>query len=217
MNRLSIINFINPSWYKQITEFLAEHPGYNKLVPIVALDEYPSGFNKNPHETDDDAPCNIFETIIYGIAHANADIEYGKSQYLQIVNYLRKHNYFTENMEFPFDVEEIKVRTYIELINTLLENNIIINEMKFEELHIVENVYGMTESTLTLLNLLYAEVTSEKVIPFSDKQFNRGMGMFYDLKEKQTIEQLKEITNTWNNKKVGLMFIIQFAHYSDFI
>jgi hypothetical protein len=84
-------------------------------------------------------------------------------------------------------------------------------------LHIVENVYGMTESTLTLLNLLYAEVTSEKVIPFSDKQFNRGMGMFYDLKEKQTIEQLKEITNTWNNKKVGLMFIIQFAHYSDFI
>ena len=51
MNRLNIINFINPSWFKQITEFLTEHPKFGKLIPIVALDEYPNGFNKNPHET----------------------------------------------------------------------------------------------------------------------------------------------------------------------
>ena len=70
MNRLHIINFINPSWYRQINEFLAEHPSFNKLIPIVALDEYPTGFNKNPHETDEDAPRNIFETIIYYLCAA---------------------------------------------------------------------------------------------------------------------------------------------------
>jgi hypothetical protein len=80
MNRLQIINLINSSWYRQITEFLEEQPAFDKLIPIVALDEYPNGFNKNPHEQDDDAPRNIFETILYGLALAGADVEYGKSQ-----------------------------------------------------------------------------------------------------------------------------------------
>jgi hypothetical protein len=216
MNRLSIINFINPSWHKQITEFLAEHPSFNKLVPIVALDEYPNGFNKNPHETDADAPRNIFETIIYGLAHAGVDIDYGKSQYLQMTNYLRKYDVFTENMEFSFDVQPEKIKTYRGLINRLLELNIIVNDLKYEDLHLIEDVEGMTESTITLLHLLYDEVTTDRCLPYGDKQFKRGMSMFYDL-ESPTKEELKKITNTWRNKKVGLMFIIQFAHYSEYV
>jgi len=205
MNRLHIINFINPSWYKQITEFLNDHPTFNKLIPIVALDEYPTGFNKNPHETDEDAPRNIFETLIYGLAHAGVDIDYGKSQYLKIVDYLRQIDTYTKNMEFPFDVEDIKRKTYSELINTLLDSNIGITEMTYEQLHVVENVWGMGESTITLLH-----------IPFGDKQFKRGMQMFYEL-ETSDKETLKEKTDTWKNKKVGLMFIIQYAHYSEFV
>lgn len=216
MNRLSIINFINPSWFKQITDFLIEHPKFGKLVPIVALDEYPNGFNKNPHETDDDAPRNIFETIIYGLAHANVDVEYGKIQYLMLTKYLRQIDVYTENMTFPEETEAGKVRTYCEMINTLLEKNIVINEMKYEDLHIVENVWGMTESTITLLHLLYDVVTTDRCLPYGDKQFKRGMSMFYEL-ESPTKEQLKEITSTWTNKKVGLMYIIQYAHYSDYV
>jgi hypothetical protein len=101
-------------------------------------------------------------------------------------------------------------------VNTLLVNNIIIIEMKYEELHVVENVWGMTESTITLLHLLFDEVTTDRCLPYGDKQFKRGMTMFYEL-ENPTKDQLKVITNTWINKKVGLMFIIQFAHYSEFV
>jgi len=216
MTRLQIINFINPSWYKQITEFLQDHPAFNKLIPIVALDEYPTGFNKNPHETDEDAPRNIFETIIYGLAHAAVDIDYGKSQYLKIVAYLRQVDEFTHNMEFPFEVEDIKRRTYKELINTLLDANIGITEMTYEQLHVVENVWNMGESTITLLHLLYGEVENENVLPFGDKQFKRGMKMFYELEDTDKAT-LKEKTDTWKNKKVGLMFIIQNAHYSEFV
>lgn len=216
MNRLHIINFINPSWFQQITEFLNEHPAFNKLIPIVALDEYPTGFNKNPHETDEDAPRNIFETIIYGLAHASVDVDYGKSQYLKIVSYLRSIETYTYDMEFPFEVEEIKKRTYKELINTLLDEKIGITELKYEQLYIVENVWGMGESTITLLHLLYANVENENVIPFGDKQFKRGMQMFYEL-ENTDKETLKQKTDTWKNKKVGLMFIIQYAHYSEFV
>ena len=216
MNRLSIINFINPSWYTQITEFLIEHPKFAKLIPIVALDEYPNGFNKNPHETDENAPRNIFETILYGLAHANVDIEYGKSQYLMLIDHVRRYDVFTEDMDFPEETQPDKVRTYKELVNTLLENNIIITEMKYEQLYVVESVWGMTESTITLLHLLYDIVTTDRCLPYNDKQFKRGMSMFYEL-ENSSKAELKAITDTWTNKKVGLMFIIQFAHYSEFV
>ena len=40
--------------------------------------------------------------------------------------------------------------------------------------------------------------------------------MFYELEDTDKAT-LKEKTDTWKNKKVGLMFIIQNAHYSEFV
>ena len=216
MNRLHIINFINAPWYNQIIDFLDEHPPFKKLIPIVALDEYPNGFNKNPYEDDKDAPRNIFETILYGLALAGADVDYGKSQYVMILNYFRQCDVFTEDMDLPDDTQPEKVPIYKALVNKLLEKDIIINDLKYEDMEIIESVEGMTESTITLLHLLYDEVTSDKCLPYGDKQFKRGMTMFYDI-ENPTKEKLKLITDTWTNKKVGLMFIVQYAHYSEFV
>jgi hypothetical protein len=218
MNRLHIINFINPSWYRQINEFLEENPSFNKLIPIVALDEYPNGFNKNPHEDDKDAPRNIFETILYGLAFAGADIDYGKSQYLLMLNYFRKCKGFTKNMKMPANAQSEKIPIYKALINKLIETNISVNDLKYipEHMEIIESVEGMTESTVTLLHLLYDEVTSDRCLPYGDKQFKRGMSMFYCLIN-PTKHELKLITDTWTNKKVGLMFIVQYAHYSEFV
>jgi hypothetical protein len=216
MNRLHIINFINASWYNQIIDFLDEQPSFKKLIPIVALDEYPNGFNKNPYEDDKDAPRNIFETILYGLALAGADVDYGKAQYVMILNYFRQCDVFTEDMDLPDDTQTEKVPIYKALVNKLLETNIIVNELKYTDIKIIESVEGMTESTVTLLHLLYDEVTSDKCLPYGDKQFKRGMSMFYDI-ENPTKEKLKLITDTWTNKKVGLMFIVQYAHYSEFV
>ena len=216
MNRLHIINFINASWYNQIIDFLDEQPSFKKLIPIVALDEYPNGFNKNPYEDDKDAPRNIFETILYGLALAGADVDYGKAQYVMILNYFRQCDVFTEDMDLPDDTQTEKVPIYKALVNKLLETNIIVNELKYTDIKIIESVEGMTESTVTLLHLLYDEVTSDKCLPYGDKQFKRGMSMFYDI-ENPTKEKLKLITDTWTNKKVGLMFIVQYAHYSEYV
>jgi hypothetical protein len=216
MNRLAIINFINHSWYKQVTEFLNEHPAFNKLVPIVALDEYPTGFNRNPYESDSNAPINIFETIVWGLALAGCDVDYGKDQYNQMVKYLRTVTTFTKDMDFPFDVQPEKYGTYQRLINRLLDLDIPPTEFKYEQMHLVEDVEGMTESTVTLLHLLYDVITTEKCLPYGDKQFKRGMCMFYEL-ESPTKEELKKITATWRNKKVGLMFVVQYAHYSEYV
>jgi hypothetical protein len=217
MGRLHIINFINPSWYIQINEFLQEHPAFYKLIPIVALDEYPNGFNKNPHEDDKDAPINIFETILYGLAFAGADIDYGKYQYLLMQNYFRESELY-EDMDMPEDAQPEKVPIYKALVKRLLEEKISIEELSYcpEHMEVIESVEGMTESTVTLLYLLYDEVTRDRCLPYGDKQFKRGMSMFYEL-ENPTKEELKAITNTWTNKKVGLMFVVQYAHYSEFV
>lgn len=216
MNRLNIINFINPSWYRQVTEFLNEHPAFNKLVPIVALDEYPNGFNKNPHETDPDAPINIFETVIWGLALDKCDVDYGKDQYKKMVTYLRTVKRYKKNMTFPFEVQPEKFGTYQRLINRLLDLKIRPTNFRYDQMHLIEDVEGMTESTVTLLHLLYDDITTEKCLPYGDKQFKRGMCMFYGL-ENPTKEELKAITATWRNKKVGLMFVVQYAHYSEFV
>lgn len=218
MNRLYIINFINPSWYTQITEFLQENPDFKKLLPIVALDEYPNGFNKNPHEDDKDAPRNIFETIIYGLALAGADVDYGKGQYLMMTNYFRKYEELSYDMELPNNTQPEKVPIYKALIKKLLDEDIRMEELIYSPQHmaVIESVEGMTESTVTLLYLLYDEVTRDRCLPYGDKQFKRGMCMFYGL-ENPTKEELKAITCKWTNKKVGLMFVVQYAHYWEFI
>jgi hypothetical protein len=218
MNRLLIINFINPSWFRQISEFLLEHPPFTKLIPIVALDEYPNGFNKNPHEDDKDAPRNIFEIILYGLAFAGADIDYGKYQYLLMIDHFRKCDRIERDMDMPRNAQPEKIPIYKALVNKLLEKNIAINDLAYnpEHMEIIESVEGMTESTVTLLYLLFDEVTRDRCLPYGDKQFKRGMCMFYGL-ENPTKQELKAITDTWTNKKVGLMFVVQYAHYSEFV
>jgi hypothetical protein len=216
MNRLLVINFINQSWYTQVTEFLSQHPEFNKLIPIVALDEYPAGFNKNPHESDDDAPKNIFETIVYGVCHASLENAEGKKQYLIALEYFRNCSVFSDSMVFPESLIARKANTFQDLINRLLENNIVVNEMKYEHLYIADQVRGIGDSIIDLVNLLYAKVDDDCVIPITDSYFIKGIEMMYNI-QNPTESQIKEITDTWQNKKVGVMFIIQYAHYSEFV
>ena len=41
------------------------------------------------------------------------------------------------------------------------------------------------------------------------------MGFLIDVSNVK--KKLKEYTDTWKNKKVGLMFIVQYAHYSEYV
>jgi hypothetical protein len=213
---MNIIQFINPKWHKQLIEFLSHHPEFERLLPIVALDEYPCGFNKNPHETEPNAPLNVFETILWGIAHAGVDMKYGDQQYLQMMRYMREVPYFTENMEFPFEVQEKKIKTYRSLINMCLERDIAPPELTIEHMCFIEYVEDIADSTIVYVYLLYGPIDDPNVIPHADEYFNKGIEMFYGI-PKPTRHQIKEITDTWSNKKVGLMFITQYAHYSSYI
>jgi len=220
MERMVYIKHLNKSWYDQIIQFLNEQPRYNRLLPIVAFEEYPSGFNKNINSNDVDieSPTNIFETILHGLAYAGVDIDFGKLQYLLILNFFKRFDVLTNDIIFPKKIQPEKIPIYKALISMMIANNISMSELSYEKhIDLIEKVEGMTESTITLLHLLHnKDLTSDKCIPYGDKQFKRGMSMFYGL-ENPTKDELIRIVETWNNKKVGLMFIVQYAHYSEFV
>jgi hypothetical protein len=216
--RMFIIYSINKPWYDQIIQFVSENESFSKLLPIAALDEYPIGFNKNPYENDPNPALNIFETLLSGIAYDGSDIEYGGEQKILMLNYFREFKELSYDMKLPDDVQSDKIPLYKSLIKMMLDNNISIDELSYtpEHINLIENIDGMPESATTLLHILYDDVSSDKCIPYGYKQFKRGMSMFYNL-ENPSKDELKEIVNNWTNKKVGFMFIVQYAHYSDYI
>ena len=216
MNRLNVIQFMNPVWHKQLTEFLDDHPYMFRLLPIVALDEYPAGFNKNPQEKDPDAPRNVFETLLYGISHSNVDNAEGKALFNKIAGFLRSLPKIHKDTVIPVEMTPRKRRTINDLINLLLDNDTEPQNMAYSQWQLVYPIDGLGDSVFDLLHLLYADVDDETVIPYTEPYFVRGMEMMYGV-EQPTIEELKEVTKTWRNKKVGTMFVTQYAHYSKYV
>jgi len=208
--RLRLIASVNPIWYQQIVSFVEENPEFGVLLPYASLTSYPIGFNKNPGEAfNPDAPRNIFETLIYSIAAAGVKMDYGYSQYKQIVSYLRTVGFFEENMEFPFKIQPKKLQVYKDLINILLQNNININQMKMEDLELAQQVKGIGVTTIGLCEELYG---NGQVVPCTDSQWRKGFSKLYNI-PKPTQKQILDVTNKWTNKKVGIMFINQCSRY----
>lgn len=208
--RLSLIAKTNPTWYQEIVSFVEENPEFGVLLPYASLTRYPMGFNKNPMEPFVlDAPRNIFETLIYSIAAAGVKMDYGYSQYKQIISYLRTVDFFEENMEFPFKIQPKKTQIYKDLINILLQNNININSMKMDDLELVKQVRGIGVTAISLCEELYGD---GQIIPYTDRQWYLGFSKLYNI-PKPTKKQILDITNKWTNKKVGNMFINQCSRY----
>jgi hypothetical protein len=136
-------------------------------------------------------------------------MKYGYSQYIQIISYLREINIFEENMVFPFKIQPKKEQIYINLINILLQNDIIINEMTLDNLELVKEIKGIGITTISLCETLYGNITS---IPYTDRNWVHGFSKFYNIIN-PTKKQILEKTNKWTNKRVGIMLIEQCFRY----
>ena len=213
LNRLTAIKFLNRNWYNQVNDFLTEHPEFNKLIPILATDEYPTGFNKNPHESTpyESAALNIFETILFGVSISNVPQDDGRKQYVELVKYYREVPIFHRDMVPNVKLEEKKLKTYQNFVNELLDNDINPNEMTLDDLCIPQRIIGIGDSVLDLVYLLYADVDDERVVPYLEEKFVEGMERLY--RKKMSQFEIKQKADTWKNKKVGVMFITQYAYY----
>jgi len=214
MNRLVLIGLINNSWFKQIAQFLQENDDFVRLLPIVAFDEYPPGYNKNPNENNPENPSTIFETLIYGISTGGFTLVQGKKEYARILGFIKENNTFEKMQKFPFKIPPKKLKTYHDIFDILIDNNINPKEMQFQHIELIKDVVGVTANNLAVLYLLYADINDERVLPYHDPQFKDGMQKYYKLPNNYVKEDLQKLTAQWRNKKVGMMFVIQYLHYS---
>jgi hypothetical protein len=215
MNRLIAIKLINKGWYDQVNDFLNDHQEFNKLIPILAIDEYPSGFNKNPGENNPNAAMNIFETILFGVSISNVPQEDGKKKFVELVKYFREVPFFHKDMVPNVNLEDKKLKTYQNFINELIDNEINPNEMTLDDLYIPQRIIGIGDSVLDLVYLLYADTDDERVVPYLEEKFIEGMNRLY--RKKLSHEEIREKTDCWKNKKVGVMFITQYAYYYKYL
>lgn len=215
MNKLAAVKLLNRGWYEQVNEFLIDHPEFNKLIHILAIDEYPVGFNKNPGENNPYAALNIFETILFGISISNVPQEDGKKKFVELVKYFREVPFYHIDMVPNVQLEERKLKTYQNFINQLIENEINPNEMTLDDLDIPRGIIGIGDSVLDLVYLLYAKTDDERVVPYLEEKFVEGMERLY--RKKMTQYEIKQKVDTWKNKKVGVMFITQYAYYYKYL
>jgi hypothetical protein len=211
INKLLETKFTNRRWYAQVIEFLAEHPEFNKLMPIVAIDEYPIGFNKNPNENNPNSALNIFETLLFGISISNVPQEEGRQKFVELANYYRNVPFFYEDMIPTVKLDPKKLKVYQTLVNQLIEAEINPLEMTIDDLYIPQRIIGIGDSVLDLVYLLYADASDERCVPHLEEKFVEGMERLY--KKKMTPQEIKEKTDTWKNKKVGVMFATQYAYF----
>ncbi len=214
MNRLVLISLINKSWFNQLVQFLKENEDFVRLLPIVAFDEFPTGYNRNPYENNHENPSTIFETLIYGISTGGFTMAQGKKEYAKILRYIKENDEFADDQHFPFKIPPKKLKTYHDIFKILNQHNIKPKEMQFEHIELIKDVVGVTANNLAVLYLLYADINDERVLPYHDDQFKDGMQKYYQLPDNYTKEDLQALTAKWTNKKVGMMFVIQYLHYS---
>lgn len=212
---MAAVKLLNRGWYEQVNEFLIDHPEFNKLIHILAIDEYPVGFNKNPGENNPYAALNIFETILFGISISNVPQEDGKKKFVELVKYFREVPFYHIDMVPNVQLEERKLKTYQNFINQLIENEINPNEMTLDDLDIPRGIIGIGDSVLDLVYLLYAKTDDERVVPYLEEKFVEGMERLY--RKKMTQYEIKQKVDTWKNKKVGVMFITQYAYYYKYL
>ena len=215
-DRMSIIAMKDPVWFQDISRFLEENTEFQQLLPYVALTRFPIGYNKNPGETyRPDAPSNLFEAVLFGIAESGVRATYGQNQYNQIMTYIRNMPlcdiYF---QEFPFRVQPKKQPIYHNFIQVLIKhgfkNQTDLNTIS--QLHnIADELKGVGPTTIHLCEMLFGS-SNEVTIPYTDRGFRSGYSKFYKI-PKPTKRQMLDTAQKWTNKTVGIMFVMQCFYY----
>jgi len=141
-------------------------------------------------------PNNIFETITYGICHANSTTNEGNAQYAILITYLRNNDlYALTEHTYPDTLIDDKAVICKRLISTLIGHGVILNELTIDQMHIIETIKGVTKNTIALVYLLNLDISDERIIPYRDSYFIYGMKMLYNWKY-ATKEQIKTKTDT---------------------
>lgn len=212
--RLSYLFHVNPSYAGEILELMTHNPEFLSIGHLISLTERPVHFNLNKNEPYNiNAPANVFEFLLYYIAEAGVNANYGNKQWIKIREYIRvnKNDPLT-NLVSSVDLQLKKQQIYKDLNIVLLKYNINPYDLTLDQVITIKNeVKGIGDGCITFLQSLYA---SETTLPnYSDIGFQKGFMKFYKMDKRPTKKQVFEKSKTWHNIRIVNSLMMQCYHY----
>jgi len=184
-DRLEVIFSTNPTYGCRIIDFISKNPEFESIAYLFPLTDKLICFNK-----DTDPKC-MFEFLLYYIAEAGVNANYGHQQYLII-----RQNFNNLNLS---NIQPKKKQVYIDINNYLLKRNIKPNELKLEDIvDLKNNVKGVGDGCLTFLYTIYD--TDKVTLPnYSDIGFKKGYQKFYKLDYRPTKAEIIKKSKGWTD------------------
>jgi hypothetical protein len=113
--RISWLLYTNYKYATEIIDFMERNPEFLDIGRLISLTEKPI-YNSN-------APQGIFETLIYYIAEAGVNANYGNQQWISIKGYMQSHQDDPlTNLSNDIKVQLKKQQVYAD-INSYLERH----------------------------------------------------------------------------------------------
>lgn len=216
--RLSYLFHVNPDYASEILELMIHNPEFLSIGHLIPLTERPVNFNLNKNEPYNvNAPANVFEFLLYYIAEAGVNANYGNQQWNKIRDYIRLHKADPlTNLVSSVDLQPKKQQVYNDLNKILIKHNINPYDLTLTQvISFKKEVKGIGDGCITFLQSLYAtKFTNETTLPnYSDIGFQKGFMKFYKMDKKPTKKQVFEKSKDWSNIRVVNALMMQCYHY----
>lgn len=205
--RISWLLYTNYNYANEILNFMEHNSEFLKIGHLISLTEKSVGFD-NP-----EMPQGVFEMLIYYIAEAGVNANYGYKQWIMIKDYIRSHqNNPLTDLSNNIKIQPKKHQVYKDINIYLNKNNIKHYDLTLQYAVVMQNnIKGIGDGCITFLQTMF---NGKVTIPnYSDIGFKKGFQKFYELNNQPTKKQIFEKTKNWSNIKIGNMMMQQCYHY----
>lgn len=205
--RITWLLCTNYKYATEIIDFMEHNPEFLKVGHLISLTEKSVGFDKP------EMPKCIFETLIYYIAEAGVNANYGYKQWSIIKDYIREHQDDPlTNLLDNVNIQPKKRQIYTDINVYLNKNNIKHYNLTLNVvIKMQNNIKGIGDGCITFLSEMF---DGKVMLPnYSDIGFKKGFQKFYNLKKRPTKKEIFEKTKDWSNIKIGNMMMLQCYHY----
>lgn len=208
-DRLMYVKMTDPEWGCLIQDLFDTNPEFRPYIGIVPMTRYPMGYGLNPGEPSrPDMPQNMFEHLIYYIAEAGVNSNYGHKQWDLISQALRSHDGDLKQVlcKFKSLIQPKKVQTYIDLAECLKP------PMNLSDLDIIKEIKGIGIGAIAQIRHFYSDEIDTASL--SDRGFISGLMKIYNFQTKPSLKVIKEIVKKWGHaQRAGDAMCFQVFRY----
>ncbi len=206
-DRLHAIMHTNPIYGQRILLFIAKNPEFSCIAHLFPLTDKMLCFNKS---TD---PKCVFEFLLYYVAEAGVNANYGIQQWLLIKDHIRANHDNPFCGLYDLALQPKKVQVYKNIAAYLLNNNIAPYSLTLDGvLDMKKNVKGVGDGCATFMCMIY-DTTKVTLPDYSEIGFKKGFQKFYKLDHRPTKKEVMDKAKGWSDVYLVNVLMQQVFRY----